>query len=382
MISYLVLTPLIPYFAYPAILKLVTANVRQNSAIRITKSWPKVEIVTTMHNAELVICEKIFNTSKLEYPGEMEAVFLLDGCTDATLYHLEQAGGKIGQCKVTIKSFDRAGKENAIRNHLKDVSADILIFTDADSMVSSDAIFLLVEKLLDPKVGAVCGNEIHAKKGDTNASQGQGKFYEFEERIKKQLEVLGLSLPYVQGGFFALKVSNYPATIHPGETQDGAIAFQCMRNGLRVAYCEDAVSSEDYQLDSSRDFVRRRRTISRAFFSVLKNLDVLNPLQNPGNFVSVFFGRILRWLSPFLFIAGLASIIVDPEKGYGDYLLLFLIGLFALFSLDGWIRDYFKLRRGKTYYFYYFSYIHVAAMLAVFDVVRGKRHTMWAPSAK
>ena len=88
--TYLAAVPLLLilyiYAGYPILLKIVSL-LRGKGDVEISKDrddWPTLSIVVTAHNAAHLISEKLSNLSLIEYPGEMDVNFVLDGCTDQT----------------------------------------------------------------------------------------------------------------------------------------------------------------------------------------------------------------------------------------------------------------------------------------------------------
>ena len=159
-------------------------------------------------------------------------MFVLDGCTDRTEAKIKDHVNKDNKYPITIYSNPkRYGKEAAINGALDQVMTEVLVFSDADAILNNDCVERLVTRLMQDGIGAVSGREIHEKNSDEGASEGQGLFYKYEEFIKGKLTAVG-SLPYIQGGNFAMMRKLYPQNIPEGCTQDGIIAFDVVRQGL------------------------------------------------------------------------------------------------------------------------------------------------------
>ena len=94
--TYLAAVPLLLilyiYAGYPILLKIVSL-LRGKGDVEISKDrddWPTLSIVVTAHNAAHLISEKLSNLSLIEYPGEMDVNFVLDGCTDQTAANVQE----------------------------------------------------------------------------------------------------------------------------------------------------------------------------------------------------------------------------------------------------------------------------------------------------
>lgn len=386
-IKLLFFIPLAVYFAYPLYLSIFARlNLKRETSdsepkFRLSSDCPSVSMIMAMHNAEHLAAQKIANLSRLEYSGDLKFCFVLDGCSDNTEQSIRKALELHCITNFLIFSIEnRIGKEAAIRSFLSSNHSEVLVFSDADAVLDRKAIYHLVSKLAERKVGAVSGREVHLYESENSAGEGEGIFYYYEEFIKKHLEFLNRSLTYVQGGIFAMKAAHYPLEIASGATQDGAIAFECVRNGERVAYCEDAISQEKYDISSTKDFVRRRRTISRAFRAIVGCADILNPLKYPSFLFDLAFGRLLRWFSPYFVVVGSLAALADITESRLSIVIVFLAAIFVVFSLIGWSFEKLGRRVALPYKFFYFTYVHVAAGLAIMDVIQGKKKVTWNPT--
>jgi len=103
--------------------------------------WPSVCVVIPAHNEELVIRDLVESLRAQDYPGEVAFVLALDRCTDDTERIVEEAAAgddrfrivRIAECPEGW-----AGKTNAahtaVRESERARNADVLIFSDADTL--------------------------------------------------------------------------------------------------------------------------------------------------------------------------------------------------------------------------------------------------------
>ncbi len=378
------------YFGYPILLsfqrffflrKNSKRTVRYKTRYQIKKMTPNVTLVMTMYNAEGLVWQKIKNLTKLIYGGNINFLFVLDGCSDNTEIEIKKAATNFALKNYSIVAQkDRIGKEQAIRNALPVIADDVLVFSDADAIIQKDAITKLVNKLRENGVGVACGKEIQKYKQKEGAGEGQGLFYKYENYIKNCQEKVQRSICYVQGGIFAMKRKHYPETIPPGATQDGVIAFQTVRNGERVAYAEDAISLETYDVTNQNDFERRKRTISRSFYAILYCRDILNFFKYGMFSVDVLSSRALRWITPYIAIIAFNFSLVGFNGSAISHVLVMGPIVFSLIASLGYFFERIGKRAKLPYIFYYFTYIHIAAAISVFNVLRGHRTITWKPT--
>ena len=367
------------YIIYPLILSVWNYLESDQTVTEELKNYPDVTLLIPGHNIEHLIDRKINNLMEVNYEGNLRYLFVLDGCTDNTEEKIKKYMGLHSRYEIDICiNPNRQGKEAAIKMAIENVKTEVIIFSDADAILDTNCVKYLVKNLMKNKIGAVCGREIHTKINNSGASEGQGLFYKYEEFIKERLANIG-SLPYIQGGNFAMLKSLYPKEIPPGCTQDGIIAFDVVLSGYKVAYEPKAITSEDYNLSTKEDYERRIRTISRAFYSILCRPAIFNPLKSGTYFYHILSGRLLRWLTlPILIISAIAgifskSIIIFYLSITGTFLILLL-------TLFGYFFEKSNNRKKLPYFAYYFIYIHLAAMIAIIKVLSGSRTTTWNPS--
>ena len=224
--TYLAAVPLLLilyiYAGYPIVLK-IASLLKAKGDVEIPKDrdgWPTLSIVVTAHNAAHLISEKLSNLSSIEYQGEMDINFVLDGCTDQTASKIQEFANLIPWDVHVIETEQRNGKEVAIRNAMPRFRGEALMFSDADAELKPDAVLELVKKLKQPDVGVVCGRELHLSREKNSAGEGQGMFYRYEDLIKRMQEKC-TSMCYIQGGVFAMWRDLYPKEIPVGCTQDG-----------------------------------------------------------------------------------------------------------------------------------------------------------------
>lgn len=367
------------YLLYPIFIYIYSRLICKNDNKQKIDNFPPVTFIIPGHNIRHLIDVKIDSIMKLEYEGDLNFLFVLDGCTDGTEELLNEYIKTNTPYPINIyATSERNGKEAAIREALPEINTEVIVFSDSDALLQPDCVKELILKLMQDGVGAVSGREIHKKISNEGASEGQGLFYRYEEFLKTHLSKLG-SLPYVQGGNFAMYRKLYPEEIPLGCTQDGIIAFDVVRKGYRVSYEPKAITSEEYNLTNKDDFSRRVRTITRALYSIICRPQILNPFKTGSYFIHIFSARIFRWFTVFFasfaLVLGLSSanefIFIFTILGMTIWLSLFILGYLSEK----------KQRRIKLAYFvYYFSYIHLAAAIAVINVLLGNRTAVWKPS--
>src|SRR5690606_2684438 len=111
-------------------------------------------IVAAWNEAE-VIGAKIANSLALDYPPEkLEIVIGSDGSDDGT----DEIVAACTDRRVRLAgSRERTGKVGVLNRTIPSASGDIVVLSDANTMLDEKAIRNLVRHFRDPSVGAVCG---------------------------------------------------------------------------------------------------------------------------------------------------------------------------------------------------------------------------------
>jgi len=374
------------YLGYPVLLRfLVALRQRDNRYVKPQVdrvAYPAVSLLVAIHNEAKVIPAKLLNLSQLKYPGEIEIVFVLDGCTDHSAEIIRAYDTSISSYDFWIVEIpNQLGKEAALRRAISSVRGDVLVFSDADSMYVPNVVTSLVRHLIFPEVAAVSGREVRMANGNNDEGIGEGLYCRYDNFIKALEGQLG-SQVMVNGGVFAIWKKFYPLEIRDGLTQDAVIPLQLALEHRKIAYANNAVSTETYNLSPHEDFKRRIRTVSRAFASIVAYRAALNPFRTGLFALKLLSHRVLRW---FL-IPMLTSLFVLNLALFYEHIFyrIFFLGevIFILAAMIGWASNLAHRRIRLLYFPYYFIYIHIAAFIAVFRVLMGFRMSKWIPSSR
>ena len=142
------------YLGYP-ILVAVLAGLKSKKIAKKPIA-PRVSLLITAYNEEKVIGDKIENSLKINYPkGDLEIVVVSDGSTDGTNRIVE---GYANQGIILHRYPSNLGKINALNRSVPEVGGEVLVFTDASSMLGKDSIKELVANFADSTVGCVTGD--------------------------------------------------------------------------------------------------------------------------------------------------------------------------------------------------------------------------------
>jgi cellulose synthase/poly-beta-1,6-N-acetylglucosamine synthase-like glycosyltransferase len=112
---------------------------------------PFVTVLIAAYNEEKIIRTKIQNTLELEYPTDKIQILVASDCSSDQTDEIVREFAD--QPVSLIRSCPRNGKIAALRVAEEYITGDLVLFTDADSMLSSNTLHSLVRWFADPQVG-------------------------------------------------------------------------------------------------------------------------------------------------------------------------------------------------------------------------------------
>src|SRR5699024_8542973 len=121
-------------------------------------------VIIAAYNEVDVIGPRIDNLLALDYPADrLDIVIVSDGSTDGT----DEVIARYADRGVRLVAPGRVGKGAALEAAVAASTADILVFSDANSEYAADALRALVRPFADPTVGGVAGNQVYLAEGET-----------------------------------------------------------------------------------------------------------------------------------------------------------------------------------------------------------------------
>ena len=252
---------------------------------------PEVTLMVCAYNEEDVIAEKMANTHLLYYPAErLHLVWVTDGSTDNTNSLLSA----YPEVKV-VYSPERRGKAAALKHGIKEVETEIVMMTDANTMLNPGAVREIVRLMQDPKVGCVSGEKkVMAKNDSDEAAQGEGLYWKYESTLKR----LDGELYSAMGAAGELCVIRRQLmTEIPDDTllDDFIISMETVRKGYKIAYTSKAYAMEYGSADLHEESKRKRRIAAGGLQSCWRLRSLMNPLRYPVVAFQFVSHRVLRW---------------------------------------------------------------------------------------
>jgi cellulose synthase/poly-beta-1,6-N-acetylglucosamine synthase-like glycosyltransferase len=359
-----------PYFVYPALLALLR-RVRPRPP-RKAPIEPTVSVLVAAFNEEDVIAAKIENSLVLDYPADrLEIVIASDGSSDGTnAIAAKYADGH----RVRLVAFPvNRGKLAAMNDVIPELTGEIVVFSDASSMLTPESIRVLVANFSDPAVGAVSGAYLVRNPARAALGPQEDFYWRFETSLKAAEADLSSTLG-AHGALYAIRRHLYPYP-EPGVINDDfVIPLRIVARGYRAVYEPGAVAVEEAH---EMEGFRRRVRITSGNIQQLRELPRL--LMPPRPLPLFFFvsHKAMRLLVPPAMMTCLVANLF--LLGSPVYAALFVAQLaFYALALSG---AAFALRPRLLRLPYYFSMVNAALMVALFEHAVQRRPVTWQDKA-
>jgi poly-beta-1,6-N-acetyl-D-glucosamine synthase len=356
------------YLLYPGLLPFL-ARFFGRPTMKNDGFYPRVAVVVPVYNEEEVIRLKIENLLALDYPVDRCAIRIGSDCsTDATHDIVRSFKSE----RIGLWIAPRRGGKTEVINHLvPQIDAEIILFTDANTMHHPDSLKKLVRSFADPAVGGVAGSIKHrAAKLDR-----EERLYRSFESKQKYFESRLHSSISAFGGFYSIRKSLFrPIHYNAYSNDDVLIPMNIIRQNYRVVFEPEAVSEEDMTESMAQEFNRRVRIGAGNFQAFFWLLDFLNPLRGWPWFC-YFSHKVTRWFSPFLIgIAFVTSAIVWFWTSSTVFLIVPLIGIVFL----GVGLSFLVLPGRFNHPAFYFLSMNTALVLGLLRYCKGIQSAAWS----
>ena len=169
------------YFGYGALLWALS-KIWTRGGVKDQSHVPSVTFIIAAHNEERSIEGKLRNVLGLDYPRDkLEVIVGSDASSDETDEIVRRWAGEGVQL---LRMQDRTGK-TAVQNACAEKArGQILVFTDATTVLDRASLRELVANFADPEVGCVGARLIYQNAGDSQVGKGGVSYWGYETQIK------------------------------------------------------------------------------------------------------------------------------------------------------------------------------------------------------
>ena len=319
---------------------------------------PDVTLMICAYNEEDIIGEKMENIRQIDYPADRFCImWVTDGSNDRSNELLKEYP------EVTlVYSPERRGKAAAMQHGLRENKAEYVVFTDANTMLNTNAIREIIRQFMKPNVSCVSGEKrVIARVNGQVAAEGEGLYWKYESTLKRWDSEL-YSAMGAAGELFAVRMSHYRPAPSNALLDDFMMSMLIVRDGHRIAYTSEAYAMEYGSADMHEESKRKRRIAAGGLQSIWWLRSLMNPFKHP--MVSFLFvsHRVLRWsITPFALVALIPLNIALALMNAGTvYTLIGILqALFYAATLTGWLQARTGHKSKLFYIPYYFMFMNV-----------------------
>lgn len=328
--------------------------------------WPEVTLMVCAYNEEEVVEMKMNNTHQLDYPAsKLHLLWVTDGSNDKTNALLSA----YPEVEVLYQP-QRQGKTAALNRGIAHAQTEIIIMTDANTLLNSGAIQEIARLFQDPTVGCVAGEKrVMARADEQTAAKGEGAYWKYESTLKRWDSEL-FSAMGAAGELCAVRKHLYQPMPQDTLLDDFIMSMRITAQGHRIAYSKEAYAMEYGSADIKEEGKRKQRIAAGGLQSIWRLKRLMNPLVHPMLAFQFVSHRVLRWsITPIALLAliPLNVVLVFQSAGWIYTALWIAQIIFYLLAFIGYLMEQ-KGKASKLFYIpYYFLFMNI-------NVFRGMKY--------
>lgn len=367
-------TLLYAWIFYPLVLRVLPSRRPRSRVdsedVSSAEPYPFISLVIAAYNEEDAIQAKITNFLESSYPGPSELLIVSDGSTDRTV---EIASRFISERVRLVAESTNRGKGASLARVLPSAQGEIVVFSDATSIFSRDALRHLIRPFADPDVGLVTGSV------KVQGNKVAGLYRRYEDLVER-LEARGGSISTAHGCIYAIRRSLLQD--HDEKlTNDFVQPILVNLQGSRVAVASEAECYEPFSPDRTVQFERQVRMVALASLVYFRFLPALLLTKQWRLLFVLTSHKLLRWLTvPMLFLLVFATSLLAGTSALfmmafgGEALLAALVLVGAVLTRAG--------ISSLPGLFWEFVELNFAASLGVVKAIAGQVPFRWSTTTR
>ena len=346
---------------------------------------PEVCLIIAAYNERDYVDLKIGNSLSLDYPvGKLKIIWVNDGSDDGTP-ELVATYPEV----VLLHNPKRSGKIEAMNRGVEFSKSPILMFSDANTVLSANSVRAVARHFQDNSVGGVAGEKQFFKNIDQPvAAVGEGFYWKIESWLKR-LDYRFYSTIGATGELFAVRRELFHRVEPDTILDDFMISMRITQQGFRVAYEPTAIASENGSSNVKEELKRKVRIAAGCYQSMFRLKKLLNPFFNLKLFFQYVSHKVLRWtLAPLALISLLASTVIilleqGPFEGFSVYAFVFYLQILLYgLALYGLLSQNKPASLKYIYAPFYFIAMNYAMFLGFFRFLKGRQSVLWEKSKR
>lgn len=360
---------------YPMLLLLLEKIKKPAACAHNYEYQPKVTYMIVAHNEEKSIRAKLENILSFDYPmDKMQILVASDNSTDSTNHIVEQFARSNPQLDILLHiTKEHKGKTNAQNEAQRKAVGEILIMTDANTIIAKDAVKEIVSSFTDQEIVYVCGKLVYTNSEEKSASNSESTYWSLDLKMR-DIESRIQTITAGNGALYACRNSEY-IEIEPIFCHDLTMPYYYAKQKKRAIFCPTAVAYEKAGESNQDEFKRKVRMNRDILTSIGNGFKCLNPFKYQW-FSVFYFGhrtcRYLLWMFHLIFFV-CSMLCMNYNWLFGGVVILLQI-IWIMLSMFAISREIpYKIIRFACYY----GITILAQYVGVWRVLTGKAKPVW-----
>ena len=357
----------------------IKETVKKKTIHPLPVSLPDVTLFIAAYNEEDIVRQKMENCRNLSYPADkLRIVWVTDGSDDHTNERLAAY-----EDVSVLFTPERKGKTAALNRGMQYVSTPYVVFTDANTMLNTEAIKEIVRCFSNPKVGCVAGEKRVDTQSAQGATAGEGFYWKYESALK-DLDDRLYSAVGAAGELFAIQTRLFEQMPSDTLLDDFILSLRIAAKGYKIAYCKEAYATETASLNMKEEEKRKIRIAAGGLQSVWRLKGLFNIFRYGMLSFQYISHRVLRWtLTPLMLFLLLPVNLILALSGNPFYIgTLTLQLLFYAAAYAGYRMEQRNLRNKLLFIPYYFIFMNVNVIRGFFYLNKNKGNGAWSKAKR
>ncbi|MEZ5798370.1 MAG: glycosyltransferase [Paracoccaceae bacterium] len=307
-------------------------------------------------------------------PHRLDVLVVSDGSEDATLSQALSTGDP------RVRAFQtetHGGKAAALNAGLARIDTGVVIFSDANSLLSDGALRRLLQPFARPDVGGVCGQPRPQPRRGGWLAGAETLFWRYDSTLKAAESALG-GVVSAQGTLYALRRDLVPRQVPEAMADDFYISVQAPAHGRRLVFAPLAVAVEEVTQRTRDEFMRRVRSTERGWRALWSMRRLMNPAGRGLYAMQLISHKLLRRLVAFLLpLLLVLNLIVAGQGAFYAAFALVQIACYLLAALGLLLPAARRLPLIRQAAFFVMG--HAAMGYGILRAALGVRSHRWAP---
>jgi peptidoglycan-N-acetylglucosamine deacetylase len=313
-----------------SVLALVRAWLQRRRAPADLADRPPVAVLIAAYNEELVITRTLEYVLASAHPIA-EVIVVDDGSTDGTAAMVRDVAARHPQ--VRLVQQENAGKWAALNRGFAEVTAEIVVTLDADTLFTPDTITHLMAEFRSPQVGAVAGVIKVGNQSHNVVTRWQALEYVTQIGVERSASALLNAVMIIPGACAAWRRD---AVLEAGGYSNATLAEDCdltlmlHQNGWRVTQADRAIAYTEAPETVDALLKQRVRWMFGTLQAIWRHRNMLLRPRFGWLGMLVMPMAALTMLVPLVFTPFVGIVLVQMLIDQGLLKVLVYFGLFSL----------------------------------------------------